>query len=319
MQHGCMNKGYVKIKRMFPRIVFMGSPNLARTVLEKVSEKYPIYGVITQPDRPAGRGKVLTQPPVKILAEQLGCRIIQPVRLKDPENLDILREWSPDIILVAAFGQILRQNILDLPPLGCVNVHASLLPRWRGAAPIQAAILAGDAVTGVSIMRMDAGIDTGAIYATREIPITDTDDADSLGKKLALLGGDLLVETLPSILNGTAEAKPQLETGATYARMLTKEDGLLDFQCPAKDLSLRVRAFFPWPGTFFMFENQPLKILKAQVLPTINGKAGKRTVIDGKPVIFCGQGALQLEQVQPAGKKPMDGKTFLNGARNWKE
>lgn len=304
---------------MTPRIVFMGSPMLARTILERVAAAYPVYGVITQPDRPAGRGKVLTPPPVKLLAEQLGCRIIQPLRLKDPENLDILREWAPDILLVAAYGQILRQNVLDLPPLGCVNVHASLLPRWRGAAPIQAAILAGDSRTGVCIMRMDAGIDTGPVFATREIPITDTDDADSLSGKLAVLGGDLLVETLPSILDGTAEAIPQTETGATYARMLKKEDGLLDFQSTVQELSNRVRALYPWPGTYLIFENQPLKILKTMILMDSHGKPGTRSIIDGKPVIFCGQGALLLEEVQPAGKKSMDGKTFLNGARGWKE
>lgn len=292
---------------------------LARTILERVAAAYPVYGVITQPDRPAGRGKVLTPPPVKLLAEQLGCRIIQPLRLKDPENLDILREWAPDILLVAAYGQILRQNVLDLPPLGCVNVHASLLPRWRGAAPIQAAILAGDSRTGVCIMRMDAGIDTGPVFATREIPITDTDDADSLSGKLAVLGGDLLVETLPSILDGTAEAIPQTETGATYARMLKKEDGLLDFQSTVQELSNRVRALYPWPGTYLIFENQPLKILKTMILMDSHGKPGTRSIIDGKPVIFCGQGALLLEEVQPAGKKSMDGKTFLNGARGWKE
>lgn len=314
-----MVAGYVKIVCMIPRIVFMGSPVLARTVLEKVSEKYPIFGVVTQPDRPAGRGKVLTSPPVKTLAEEMGCRIIQPVRLKEAENFEILREWAPDILLVAAYGQILRQNVLDLPPLGCINVHASLLPRWRGAAPIQAAILAGDTSTGVCIMRMDAGIDTGPVYATRQIPIADTDDAESLSQKLAMLGGELLVDTLPSILDGTAVATPQPETGATYARMLTKEDGLLDFQNPANELSCRIRAFYPWPGTYFMFENQPLKVLKVTVLANFDGNAGKRSIVNGNPVVFCGQGALQLEQVQPAGRKPMDGKTFLNGARNWKE
>ncbi|HEX7557344.1 MAG TPA: methionyl-tRNA formyltransferase, partial [Leptolinea sp.] len=208
---------------MHPKIVFMGSPELARTILAKVAGTYPVYGVVTQPDRPAGRGKVLTPPPVKTLAEELGCQIIQPQRLKQPENFEILQSWQPDVIIVAAYGQILRQNVLDLPRLGCINVHASLLPRWRGAAPIQSAILAGDAFTGVSIMKMDAGIDTGPVFSTRQVPIMETDDALTLGQKLAEIGGDLLLETLPSIINGTAQSKQQTEDGATYASILKKE------------------------------------------------------------------------------------------------
>lgn len=304
---------------MTPRIVFMGSPDLARTILARVAEKYPISGVVTQPDRPAGRGKQLTPPPVKQLAQELGCEIIQPEHLKQPENYEILRIWNPDIILVAAYGQILRQNILDLPRLGCVNVHASLLPRWRGAAPIQAAILAGDTHSGVSIMRMDAGIDTGPVYASRQIHIEETDDSESLEKKLASLGGDILLETLPAIFEGTLRAVPQLEEGATYASTLKKEDGLLDFAHSAIDLSRRVRAFFPWPGTFFLWEGQLLKVRKAHPLEKSTGKPGTRCVYEGYPGISCSEGMLLLLEVQPAGKIPMDGKIFLNGARHWKD
>ncbi|GAP20590.1 methionyl-tRNA formyltransferase [Leptolinea tardivitalis] len=302
---------------MKPRIVFMGSPELARIILARVADHYPIYGVVTQPDRPAGRGKVLTPPPVKILAENLGCRIMQPQRLRLPENFEILRSWSPDIILVAAFGQILRQNVLDLPPLGCINVHASLLPRWRGAAPIQAAILAGDELTGVSIMKMDAGIDTGPVFTSRSLKIEEDDDSSTLGQKLAELGGDLLLETLPGIMNGTVQAVAQPEQGATYASMLKKEDGLLNFTLSAKDLFNRVRAFHPWPGTYLHWENQPLKVIKARPISGLNGVPGLKTIFEGLPVVFCGKDALCLEEVQPAGKKPMNGKVFLNGARNW--
>jgi methionyl-tRNA formyltransferase len=304
---------------MTPRIVYMGSPELARIILAKIAGNYPIYGVVTQPDRPAGRGRQLTPPPVKILAEELGCKIMQPERLRLPENFEVLKEWAPDIILVAAYGQILRQNVLDLPPLGCINVHGSLLPRWRGAAPIQAAILNADVVTGVCIMKMDAGIDTGPVFARREVPIADDDDTLTLTDKLAHAGGDLLLDTLPSILDGTAETVSQPEEGATYAVMLKKEDGLLDFSKPARELFNRVRAFYPWPGTILTWENQPLKVIKAKSVDYLKGKPGDRSINDGYPVVFCAEGALLLEEVQPSGKKPMDGKVFLNGARNWEK
>lgn len=304
---------------MTPRIVFMGSPELARVILAAIAEVYPVYGVVTQPDRPAGRGKQLTPPPVKKLAQELGVRILQPQRLKDPENLEILKSWAPDIILVAAYGQILRQNVLDLPRLGCINVHASLLPRWRGAAPIQAAIMAGDAFTGVSIMRMDAGVDTGPVFACEKISIEETDNADSLSSKLATLGSQLLLKSLPGIIAGKAIAVPQLETGATYASMLKKEDGLLDFSHPVRELFNRVRAFFPWPGTFLFLDGQPLKVLKAYPVDGLKNKPGIRSVYEGYPVVYAADGALKLLEVQPAGKKPQDGRVFLNGARGWKE
>jgi methionyl-tRNA formyltransferase len=302
---------------MTERIVFMGSPELARTILAKVAGQYPIYGVVTQPDRPAGRGKQLTPPPVKLLALELGCHLMQPQRLKLPENFEILQQWAPDIILVAAYGQILRQNVLDLPRLGCINVHASLLPHWRGAAPIQAAILAGDPFTGVSIMKMDAGIDTGPLYSIRQVPVEAEDDSITLGKRLAEIGGDLLLETLPVIINGSAVTKPQSETGATYAQMLKKEDGLLDFNQPAGVLVNRVHAFYPWPGTFLLWEGQPLKIIKASKLIGGHGFAGTKIIRDGFPGVVCAEDVLQLDVVQPAGKKPMSGKVFLNGARTW--
>lgn len=302
--------------RMNPRIVFLGSPEFARVVLSAVADDYPIVGVVTQPDKPAGRGKVLTPPPVKVLAETLGCEIIQPHRLREPENLDILKKWDPDVIIVAAYGQILRQNVLDLPRLGCINVHGSLLPRWRGAAPIQAAILAGDKVTGITIMKMDAGVDTGPMLASRPVNILDTDDAITLGKKMAETGADLLLETLPSILDGSVQIIPQAD-GATYAPMLKKEDGLLDFNLPVEDLTRRVRAFYPWPGTSFHWESQPLKVIKARADQARNAKPGDKIIVNGFPAIGCLNGVLVLEEVQPAGKKAMSGQVFLNGARSW--
>jgi methionyl-tRNA formyltransferase len=242
---------------------------------------------------------------------------MQPEKLRLPENFEILKEWNPDIILVAAYGQILRQNVLDLPPLGCINVHASLLPRWRGAAPIQSAILYGDPVTGVSIMKMDAGIDTGPVYDTRKVEINPADNSLTLSEKLANTGGDLLLEILPAIFNGSTNPQPQPSEGATYAGMLKKEDGLLEFNQPAQSLVNRVHAFFPWPGTTMLWDGQPMKIINASLIPGLDKPVGKRMIMGGFPVVVCKDGMLRLDEVQPAGKKPMNGKVFLNGARNW--
>lgn len=309
--------GYVKIHSMKHRIVYMGSPEFARVILACVARDYSITGVVTQPDKPAGRGKVLTPPPVKVLAEQLGCEVIQPRRLRDPEYFEILEKWNLDVIVVAAYGQILRQNILDLPKFGCINVHGSLLPRWRGAAPIQAAILAGDRTTGITIMKMDAGVDTGDMLAKREIEIFENEDAQSLSQRLAETGADLLMETLPAILEGTIPPVPQPMEGATYAPKLKKDDGLLDFSKPAEYLARKVRALFPWPGTWFFFDGQPLKILKARLIKTDGKSPGSQLVFEGYPAVACLEGALLLEEVQPAGKKAMNGRVFLNGARSW--
>jgi methionyl-tRNA formyltransferase len=231
----------------------MGSPEFALPVLSALAKDYPIAGVVTQPDRPAGRGKGLTPPPVKLLAQELGLPTIQPERLKDPAALDQLRTWAPELIVVAAFGQILRPAVLELPHLGCLNVHASLLPRWRGAAPIQAAILAGDERTGVTIMRMDSGVDTGPLLSQRALDIFPDENAASLTQHLAELGADLLIDTLPRYLRGQIQARPQDPAGATYAPMLKKEDGLLDPLHPAVELACRVRALNPWPGAYILW------------------------------------------------------------------
>ncbi len=215
---------------MMPRTVFMGSPEFALPTLKALAERYPVVGVVTQPDRPAGRGNVLTPPPVKVLAQQLGLEVFQPEKLRTPEAKEKLRSWNPDLIVVAAFGQILRQEVLDLPPFGCINVHASLLPRWRGASPIQAAILHGDTVTGVTIMKMDPGIDTGPILAQRTVTIQPEDTAGSLSERLAQEGASLLMEVLPDYLEGRLHPQPQPEEGATYAKMLSKEEGNLRFE-----------------------------------------------------------------------------------------
>lgn len=298
------------------RIVFMGSPDFAVPVLRALAGSYRICGVVTQPDRPSGRGGKLTPPPVKVLAEELGLPLMQPEKLRAPEAMAQLTEWAPDVIIVAAFGQILRQNVLDLPRFGCVNVHGSLLPRWRGAAPIQAAILSGDAETGITIMKMDAGIDTGEMLAMRAIPIAPNDTGGTLFEKMSQLGADLLMETLPRYLSGELVPQPQPADGATYAPMLKKEDGLLDFARPAAELERRVRAFNPWPSAWMVWQGVPLKIHRAHVAAG-ETEPGQRVVVNGLPAIGTGAGLLVLDEVQPAGKKSMPGKAFLAGARDW--
>jgi methionyl-tRNA formyltransferase len=304
------------------RIVFMGSPEFALATLQALADHYPVIGVVTQPDRPAGRGRILTPPPIKILAEELGLPFIQPTRLHDPETIALLNKWAPDVFIVAAFGQILRPEILELPPFGSLNVHASLLPRWRGAAPIQAAILHGDQETGVTIMKMDSGVDTGPILSQRVLAFQSDETAGSLSPKLAQLGAELLIETLPAYLSG--DLQPQAQQGEhTYAPLLKKSDGELDFNQSAIALERKIRAYNPWPSTFMSWQNGQMKILKARVAVTdgvnarTDGQPGQRTVFNNFPAVFTGEGILILEQVQPAGKKPMAGNIFLRGARNW--
>lgn len=301
------------------RVVFMGSPEFATESLRALARSYPVVGVVTQPDRPAGRGRVLTPPPVKVLAHELGIETIQPERLKEPEAQAKLQEWAPDLIVVTAFGQILRKSVLSLPRFGCINVHASLLPRWRGAAPIQAAILHGDAVTGATIMVMDPGIDTGPILSQETVAIRPDDTTLSLGDRLAKAGADLLVRTLPGYLSGDIRPQPQDDTSATYAPMIQKEEGLLDFTQPAEDLERRARAFTPWPGAYLPWLDGALKVLRAHAAPCSAASPGTRAVLGGLPAVAARDGCLVLDEVQPAGKKPMSGRDFLRGARQWEE
>ena len=301
---------------MLARVVFMGSPEFALPSLRALAAAYEVVGVVTQPDRPAGRGKQLTAPPVKKLAAELGLPVIQPYRLRNPEALQSLTAWAPDLIVVAAFGQILRQEVLDLPLHGCLNVHASLLPRWRGASPIQAAILAGDAETGVTIMRMDKGLDTGPILIERAIPIAPDDTAATLSDKLSTLGADILIETLPKYLSSELKPTPQPEAGATSAPILKKSDGELDAALSAEELARKVRAFNPWPGAFIVWKRQPLKVHRARIAAG-NAASGQHRIEGGLPAIGTADGLLILNKVQPAGKKPMSGEEFLRGARDW--
>jgi methionyl-tRNA formyltransferase len=304
---------------METRIVFMGSPAFAAPTLRHLAQAYPVVGVVTQPDRPAGRGRSPAPPPVKELAIELGLPYIQPERLREPEAFAQLQSWRPEVIVVAAYGQILRLNVLELPPFGCLNVHASLLPRWRGAAPIQAALLHGDEQTGISIMRMDRGVDTGPILSQRALEIRKDETAESLSQRLSVLGAELLVETLPGYLSGMIQPVEQDHSLATLAPMLQKEDGVLNFSQPAEALARRVRAFQPWPGTSMAWEGQPLKIHRAHTAASVVKPPGSRSVLDGLPAVHTVEGALVLDEVQPAGRKKMPGAAFLQGARNWED
>lgn len=300
------------------KIVFMGSPDFAVPTLSTLVENSTVSGVITQPDRPAGRGRKLTAPPVKVLAQELGIPTIQPQRLhKDPEAMAQLQAWNPDVIVVASFGQLLKPEVLDLPPFGCLNVHGSLLPRWRGAAPLNAAILHGDAETGITIMKMDAGLDTGPMIGKRAIPIGEEDTAGSLFGKMADLGAELLIETLPPYLRGELTLEPQDDSLSTYAPMLKKSDGELKFERPAAELARKVRAFNPWPGTFFQWSGAQLKIHMAHPVEKTSPGVGARTVYDQRPAVGTADGLLVLDQLQPAGKKSMPGDVFLRGAKGW--
>lgn len=300
------------------RIVFMGSPDFALPTLSTLAKSHQVVGVITQPDRASGRGRELKSPPVKTLALELNIPVMQPEKLRMPEPMEQLRAWAPELIVVAAFGQILKKDVLELPRYGCINVHASLLPRWRGAAPINAAILAGDEETGVTIMKMDVGLDTGPMFAKKSIRLNPDDTAGSVLGALSTLGANLLNETLPDIISGKLTAEPQPAEGATYAPMLKKEDGLLDFTHSAIELERRVRAMNPWPGAWFEWNGNPLKVGRASVVSGEKSLAsGSRFTVEGRPAVMSADGALVLEEVQPAGKKIMSGKSFLAGARGW--
>ena len=298
--------------------MFMGSPDFALPTLRALHQKFNVIGVVTQPDRPAGRGQRLQPPDVKLLAESLNLSVIQPKSLKEPEALQQLEEWHPDVIVVAAFGQILRENVLTLPRFGCVNVHASLLPRWRGAAPVQAALL-NDDTTGVTIMKMDAGLDTGPILSQGALQIPPDSTAGDLFSVLAKMGADLLIDTLPDYVQGQIQPQPQDEEQATYAPRLAKSDGELDFNLPAAILARKVRAYNPWPGTFSHFKGTRIKIYRAHASERNQVRPGKRYVVDDQPAWGTSQGILVLDEVQLAGKGRLSGLEFLRGAKNWIE
>ena len=301
------------------RLIFMGTPDFSvPTLAALVQAGYEVVGVVTQPDRPAGRGRRLEPSPVKSFAVQHGLSVLQPSNLKAPEAVAELAGLRPDVIVVAAFGQILRPAVLDLPPHGCINVHASLLPRWRGAAPVQAAILAGDQVTGSTIMRMDAGMDTGPILAQAALAIQPNDTGGTLTERLAQQGADLLVETLPLWLSGQITPRLQETSLATLCRPLRKEQGLIDWAQPAAGIALAVRAFNPWPAASTMWQGKQLRVLQAQALPgQAGGEPGLVEKTDGAILAATAEGLLRLDEVQLAGRAAMSALEFARGQRGF--
>jgi methionyl-tRNA formyltransferase len=298
----------------------MGTPEFALPTLESLCANYPVVGVVTQPDRPAGRGRRLESPPVKQLALAEGIPVYQPKRLRNLEAVEKVRSWSPDLIIVAAFGQILPGSVLEIPRFGVLNIHPSLLPRWRGAAPIQAAILAGDAVTGVTVMKMDEGLDTGPIVAQSEVPIGPMETAGELEERLAQLGAELLIEVLPAYLEGELQPQPQPEEGVTVVRRFPKSAAELEWERPAAELARRVRAFAPQPGAYTTWDGRRLKVLQARALaPTETPAAepGVTFVWEEMPAVVTGEGGLLLLHLQMAGKRPMSGDAFLRGRREF--
>jgi methionyl-tRNA formyltransferase len=311
------------------RIVFFGSPDFAVATLRALlAANREVVAVVTQPDRPAGRGHGLLPPPVKIVAQAHALPVLQPARVSDPEPVEELRGLQPDVFIVAAYGQILRQRVLDLPTRGALNVHASLLPRHRGASPIAAAILAGDVQTGVTIMEMVRALDAGPMVARVEIPIAPFDTTGTLEPRLAVAGAHLLSETLDGWYEGKKTAVPQDESLVTYAPQLRREDAILDWSRPAEDLWRRVRAFNPWPVAHTTLRGAELRILDAWPLAGDSG-AEPGTVLGPEALpseagpqhgetfsVQTGSGRLAVRRLQLAGRKPMNGSEFLRGQRN---
>ncbi len=293
-------------------VVFMGTPDFAVPALQRLIAHYNVIGVVTQPDRPAGRSRKLQTSPVKQVALAADIPVFQPEKLRRPEAIDELKQWQPDLYVVAAFGQILPQAVLDIPPHGSINIHASLLPRWRGAAPIQAVIRAGDGETGITIMRMDAGLDTGPILSQRAIPLAPDETGQSLHDKLADLGGDLLIETLPAYLSGDLQPQPQDNALMTLAPRIKKEEGHVDWTQPAEQIERTMRAFIPWPGTFAYWGDQQLKILAGHVTAG-NAEPGQVVASGDLAAIGTGDGLFVPDRLQLEGRKPVLLVEFLRG------
>jgi methionyl-tRNA formyltransferase len=305
------------------RVAFAGTPQFAVPALAALLDsRHSVVGVLTQPDRPKGRGRLLTPSPVKQLARQHGLVVAQPQTLRDAAARDDLAALAPDVMVVVAYGQILPREVLRVPRLGCLNIHASLLPRWRGAAPIQRAILAGDALTGVTIMQMDEGLDTGDMLAIHTVPIGERATSASLHEELAALGARALIEVLDSLLTGGLAAQPQPTAGASYAPKIAKSEAHINWTDPAASISRQVRAFNPWPVAETRFAAEQLRIHDAHA-PTGSTAAaaapgtwlGLGSGADGEVLrVACGSGELHVTQLQRAGRRVVAAREFVNSA-----
>lgn len=297
------------------RILFMGTPDFAVESLQKlVQQGYDIL-VVTQPDKPAGRKRTLTPPPVKEAALSFGLPVMQPVKVRDNEVLNQIAVFKPDVLVTAAYGQLLPQRLLDIPQVGPLNVHASLLPRWRGAAPIHRAILSGDAETGVSIMEMVKALDAGPVIAVEKTPIYLTDTVGTLHDRLAKIGADLLVRLLPDYMSGSMKAIPQNEDGVTYAERIVRADEFIDFNGTTMQVFNHVRGLSPWPGAVVKFKDSLLKIWAAKPFDDkVETESGTASQLDDSTVIVqCADGRLQLLELQPAGKRKMTASEWMRG------
>lgn len=296
------------------RIVFMGTPDFAVPALRAIHNAgHEIVAVYCQPPKPVGRGHAVQKTPIHRVAEELGIEVHTPRSLRGEDEQRTLASLAPDAIVVAAYGLILPQAVLDIPRLGCLNIHGSLLPRWRGAAPIHRALLAGDTETGITIMQMEAGLDTGPMLLKQSAAITPTTTAGELHDTLAAIGARLIIDTLELAAIGALHPEGQDEAKACYAAKLTREDSPIDWSQPAEVLDRQVRALNPWPGTTFRVGGETLKILRAELVPDLSGPAGQ--LLDSRMTVACASGALRLLTVQRAGKGPVDGEAFLRGLR----
>lgn len=294
------------------RIVFMGTPVFAVPILKGLIDNYDVVGVVSQPDKKVGRKKVLTKTPVKELAEEYNIEVFQPIKIR--EDFDKIKEWNPDMIVTCAYGQIIPEELIKIPKLGCINVHGSLLPKYRGGAPIHRSIINGDSETGITIMYMDKGMDTGNMISKRAIPIEEDDNLETLSDKLSILGRDLLLDTLPSIINGSNESIKQNEDEVVYAYNISPEEEEIDFNNNSRDIYNLIRGLSPTIGAYFMMDNERVKVYKSRIGNNKYEKAGiiKNIYKDGIG-ISTKDGEIILEEIQPFGKKKMSVRDYLNG------
>lgn len=304
------------------KVMFMGTPEFAAVTLERIIQSgHEVIGVVTQPDKQKGRGQAIVYSQVKETALKYGLTVHQPVKVKDPEFLNTVMELAPEVIVVAAFGQILPKALLEVPPFGCINVHASLLPKYRGAAPIQYSIIDGEKETGITIMHMDVGLDTGDMILQAKLPITEEDTGGSLHDKLSMLGADLLIQALQQIKEGTAQRIPQDNEKASYVKMLDKYMGNMDFSNSAEQLERLIRGLNPWPSAYTCFNGKTLKIWKAKVESLVSTEKEKEYAQPGEVieirkdslVVMTGKDALVITELQLEGKKRMTADAFLRG------
>jgi len=298
------------------RALFFGSPDFAVPCLDALHEIADVVAVVTQPDRPKGRGLTLAPPAVKVRAEALGLPVLQPTRIKPPSFAAELVALGADVGVVVAYGRILPRAVLDAPRLGCVNVHASLLPRWRGAAPIHWAIVHGDAETGVCLMQVDEGLDSGPVLARAQTPIDADETAGELFDRLSLLGAEVLRRELPRFVAGALPAEPQVEADATYAKMLEKTDGRVDFARSAREVHDRVRGMSPWPGAYADLEGARVKLHRSHVVEVEGSVAPSGTVVGADPEgirVACGRGVVAIDELQESGRKRLGAAQYLAG------